>query len=381
MTLPLYKSVAKNPPKRGDNGHAGLWFDKFCNQWLVKDTTWSMSSQGSDEDGPKLKWINTLAGTSVGVHDQIEECAFRIVRLVESRGGICAVFTTESRFVTGLGRSHPVENGFAWHSTLGTPYLPGSSVKGMVRAWAEQETHPRPDSEDLDRLLGERNSAGRVCFLDALPIQPVKLEADVMTPHYAGWSEKDDPPGDWRSPTPIPFLTTATGTSFLFGIIPLRHASAQDMVLVESWIQDALEWAGAGAKTAIGYGRLARDEARAHDLRERLGEVDRQREERIRQEMEAKAREERLASLSPVQQQIEVALDNRQDRNMPETTAIYQVIESGRWSGDEKLEAARWLEDRMKAGGTWKPTTKARRPERDREHRRTLQILRWLDGE
>ena len=84
--------------------------------------------------------------------------------------------------MTGLGRSHPVENGFAWHPTLGMPYLPGSSVKGMVRAWAEQETDPRPASEELDRLLGKQNSAGSVCFLDALPIKPVKLEADVMTP-------------------------------------------------------------------------------------------------------------------------------------------------------------------------------------------------------
>ncbi len=381
MTLPLYNSVAKNPPKLGDNGHAGLWFDKFCNQWFVEGTTWSMSSRSSDTGGPKLKWINTLAGKSVGVHGQIEECAFRIVRLVESRDGICAVFTTESRFVTGLGRSHPVENGFAWHSTLGTPYLPGSSVKGMVRAWAEQETHPRPNSEDLDRLLGERNSAGRICFLDALPIKPVKLEADVMTPHYAGWSEKDDPPGDWRSPTPIPFLATAAGTSFLFGIIPLRHASTQDLILVESWIQDALEWAGVGAKTAIGYGRLTRDEARAHDLTERIGEADRKREERVRQEMEAKVRAERLASLSPVLRQIEEALDNRQDRNMPETTAIYQAIENSRWSGDEKLEAARWLADRMKAGGEWKPTTQAKRPERDRAYKRTIQVLSWLNRE
>lgn len=381
MTLPLYNSVAKNPPKLGDNGHAGLWFDKFCNQWFVEGTTWSMSSRSSDTGGPKLKWLNTLAGKSVGVQGQIEECAFRMLRLVESRCGLCAVFTTASRFVTGLGRSHPVENGFAWHSTLGTPYLPGSSVKGMVRVWAEQETDPRPGGEELNRLLGEQNSVGNVCFLDALPIKPVRLEADVMTPHYAGWSEKDDPPGDWRSPTPIPFLATATGTSFLFGIIPLRHTSAQDLILVESWIQDALEWAGIGAKTAIGYGRLARDEARAHALRERLGKADQQREERVRQEMEAKAREERLASLSPVRRQIEEALDNRQDRNMPETTAIHQAIESGRWSGEEKFEAARWLEDRMKAGGAWKPTTKARRPERDREHRRTLQVMRWLDGE
>ena len=48
------------------------------------------------------------------------------------------VFTTDGRFVTGTGRSHSVENGFAWHPTLGTPYLSGSSVKGMIRARAQE---------------------------------------------------------------------------------------------------------------------------------------------------------------------------------------------------------------------------------------------------
>ena len=218
MTLPLYNSVAKNPPKLGNSGHAGLWFDKFCNTWLVKDTTWSMSIQGSDKDGPKLKWINTLAGKSVGVHDQIKECASRVVRLVETRDGICAVFTTESRFVTGLGRSHPVENGFAWHPTLGTPYLPGSSVKGMVRAWAEQETDPRPGSEELDRLLGKHNSAGNICFLDALPIKPVKLEADVMTPHYAGLVREGRSAGRLALTNPHSLLGHRRRD-----IVPLRH--------------------------------------------------------------------------------------------------------------------------------------------------------------
>jgi CRISPR-associated protein Cmr6 len=36
-----------------------------------------------------------------------------------------------------LGNPHPVEKGFLWHPTLGTPSLPGSGVKGLVRAWVE----------------------------------------------------------------------------------------------------------------------------------------------------------------------------------------------------------------------------------------------------
>ena len=215
MPRPLYDAAAREPADRESDGHAGLWFDKFCNRWRVKNGSWTMSSQDKGSN-PKLDWIRTVADRPIGTGDQLDESALRLARLVHRRGGRAAIFTTEARFVTGLGRSHPVENGFAWHPTLGTPYLPGSSVKGLVRSWAEMDARPRPDAMTRGRLLGAPGKAGGMCFLDAVPIAPVRLEADVMTPHYAGWSE-DDPPGDWRSPSPVPFLATAAGT-----LLPVR---------------------------------------------------------------------------------------------------------------------------------------------------------------
>ncbi len=41
-------------------------------------------------------------------------------------------------FVTGMGMEHPLENGFAFLDPYGVPYLPGSSVKGVVRRAAEE---------------------------------------------------------------------------------------------------------------------------------------------------------------------------------------------------------------------------------------------------
>jgi CRISPR type III-B/RAMP module RAMP protein Cmr6 len=41
-------------------------------------------------------------------------------------------------FTTGLGIEHPLENGFAFLDPYGLPYLPGSSVKGVVRRAAEE---------------------------------------------------------------------------------------------------------------------------------------------------------------------------------------------------------------------------------------------------
>ncbi len=163
--------------------------------------------------------------------------------------------------MTGLGRGHPIENGFAWHPTLGTAFLPGSSIKGLVRAWAKHDAEPGCDRETLNRVFGGAEDTGSVCFLDAVPIAPVQLEADVMTPHYAGWSESA-PPGDWMSPTPIPFLTAAAKTSFLFAIVPRRASASPDIERVADWLKSALEWNGAGAKTAVGYGRFSRDDAK-----------------------------------------------------------------------------------------------------------------------
>ena len=277
MPRPLYDAAAREPADRESGGHAGLWFDKFCNRWRVKNGSWTMSSQNKGSN-PKLDWIRTVADRPIGTGDQIDESALRLARLVHRRGGRAAIFTTEARFVTGLGRSHPVENGFAWHPTLGTPYLPGSSVKGLVRSWAEMDARPRPDAMTRGRLLGAPGKAGGMCFLDAVPIAPVRLEADVMTPHYAGWSE-DDPPGDWRSPNPVPFLATAAGTSFLFGIIPCQAVVNGDLDTVSAWLRSALAWAGAGAKTAVGYGRFRHDDEQTTRWLRRVSDEDSKRNE------------------------------------------------------------------------------------------------------
>lgn len=45
---------------------------------------------------------------------------------------------SSSPFMTGMGNEHPLENGFAFLNPYGLPYLPGSSVKGVLRTAAEQ---------------------------------------------------------------------------------------------------------------------------------------------------------------------------------------------------------------------------------------------------
>ena len=128
---PLYRTAVHEPKRRGQDGHAGLWFDKFCDRWRV-DKTWTLSNEENDKKcNLKLDWINDVTESKVGAPNEIEEYALRLTRLVERRGGSIAVLTTESRFVTGLGRSHPVENGFAWHPTLGNALFAGEFGEGV----------------------------------------------------------------------------------------------------------------------------------------------------------------------------------------------------------------------------------------------------------
>lgn len=250
---PLYQGARGARLISATVGNAGLWYDKFCDRW---NADWN-----SLGDIGKRDWIANIAnldGTAakrVGDRELLGEAAARQRDLTKKLGGRTFPLATVWRFASGLGRSHPVKNGFAWHHVLGTPYLPGSSVKGVARAWAVWTGFT-----DIERLFGPRAEpgaalrAGSVIFLDALPIEPVALDADVMTPHYAPWYQEGEVPGDWHSPTPIPFLTVAREQTFQFALLPRTPADAADCEQAAKLLRGALETLGAGAKTAAGYG-------------------------------------------------------------------------------------------------------------------------------
>ena len=286
--LPLYRGAQSASLAQAGNG--GLWYDKFCHSWGGFPTR----EQKLDLD--KVKWIETVVGFR-GNASELQQYAERQACMVETLNGKWHDLQTESPFVSGLGRDHPVENGFAWHHTLGVPYLPGSSIKGMVRAWAKQWN----EGVEADRLriLGPEPAGGDVVtqpqvggmiFLDAVPTSPVDLKSDVMTPHYDDYYQKGEAPGDWISPIPIPFLVVKEGATFRFAVAPRQQSeqSIEDCTTAFGWLEDALEWIGAGAKTAVGYGRMRVDrDAQKRSEEERK---DRCEKEQRQAELQAKLR-------------------------------------------------------------------------------------------
>jgi CRISPR-associated protein Cmr6 len=169
----------------------------------------------------------------------------------------------EWRFISGLGMANPLETNLVLHHIGGFPYIPGSSIKGAVRAYAELETGvtPRlPQSRagdftaqecDLLAVFGAQDQAGQVLFFDALPLCNVTLELDVINVHYPYYYQHDQPPADWQNPVPVLFLAVGKDTPFSFAVAS-RTARLAELAL--RWLQGAMQTSGLGGKTSAGYG-------------------------------------------------------------------------------------------------------------------------------
>lgn len=269
MIMPLYKDLHSLTldEKNNDSRHSGLWYERF---FYFYDDAWEVEKEG------KLKWINKACLSECGDKNELLLYRKRRLQLVNALKGDYQVFDTTWNFVSGLGLAHPVENGFAWHPTLGVPYLAGSAVKGLVRAWLEWV-----ESDEVDLWLGSEDDnnpyAGELIFFDAVPVEPVDLTADVMTLHLGEWYEKggaiseikqgERVPADWHDPNPVPFLAVKMA-SFLFAIAP-RSSVGKDLVepALEA-LGNALEWLGVGAKTGAGYGHLLSNEEKKLEFKE-----------------------------------------------------------------------------------------------------------------
>ena len=226
--------------------------------------------QKADKDAHKRAYLEALVGQWAQVsfnREIIAAVAGRLQARQEARTDVtCEArqMTLQSRLVAGLGYDGPLEVGFSLHPLYGFPYLPGSSIKGLVRSYVKEVVvaEGRATREDLHRLFGNPPEAaaqdeqrGVLSFEDALPAagESLKLEVDVMTPHYSPYYTGDDGalPGDWHQPTPVPFLTVKAGSSFTFSLTAPDAADAQQAA---AWMEEALARRGAGAKTRAGYG-------------------------------------------------------------------------------------------------------------------------------
>lgn len=182
----------------------------------------------------------------------------RQVRVVERLPGKAAIFpaSLESRLALGLGTPHPTEIGFTFDRSIGVPYLPGSSVKGLCRAAARLAEVAPPRIEELfgpEKV--ERDASGHIgdlVFMDAYPSALPKFEVDLINCHHpAYYGGQSRYPAETESPVPVYFLTAAPGTAWIFRLMSRSGKHTEQAVEL---LALGLSELGAGGKTAVGYG-------------------------------------------------------------------------------------------------------------------------------
>jgi CRISPR-associated protein Cmr6 len=170
---------------------------------------------------------------------------------------------TAWRMVVGLGGETVLETDLTLHHLYGIPFIPGSALKGLTRAYVtgEVEGHKGKDIEKDDpvvqRIFGTQKDAGSVIFFDAMPINDkIRFDLDIMNAHYPKYYGEKQPPANNQDPNPVTFLTIAN-TTFLFALAPRRPKDpkdTEDVALAMGWLQSALRDYGIGGKTSAGYG-------------------------------------------------------------------------------------------------------------------------------
>lgn len=223
---------------------------------------------------------------------------------------LCA--TATAPFTTGLGNEHPLENGFAFLTPYGLPYLAGSGVKGVLRQAARElargewgDTHGWND-EKINALFGHEAGdegliRGALDFWDVIPqIKGDALAVEVMTPHQGHYyQQKNDrksgsstTPHDSGQPNPITFLTVPPGSAMNFYVrcdeTRLKILAPE---LLDNWrslltaaFEHAFEWLGFGAKTAVGYGAMQTEAQRQRRIDE-----EKQRQQQRKEQEKAEA--------------------------------------------------------------------------------------------
>jgi len=177
------------------------------------------------------------------------------------------IFRTDGRMIVGLGGENVLETSLSLQHTFGTPFIPGSALKGLAAHYCDQiygaaDTRFKLGEEYHETIFGTTEDSGHIIFHDAW-IEPNSLidslKPDVMTPHHGDYYSGEAAPTDFDDPNPVTFLSVV-GTFHVAVSCDVSGEQGQKWVkLAFDLLAEALKEWGIGGKTNAGYGRLVLD--------------------------------------------------------------------------------------------------------------------------
>ncbi|AQS56080.1 type III-B CRISPR module RAMP protein Cmr6 [Novibacillus thermophilus] len=342
------------------------------------------------------------------VFDKIRRRRYEALALMGDTSRVMILHGTPSgRMVHGLGAGHVRETSITLHAVYGVPYIPGSSIKGIVQHWALQAFFNGKEDrfkKALDErqqaalvmndLFGTQTSQGIIQFHDAFVRGNFFLKPDVITVHYGDYYQGNKPATDNMHTVPNGFYTVTDGI-FEFILTQLYDirgcasglAAEQLLDIAATWLRLALTEFGIGAKTSSGYGffRELTDVTNAvlNPVKENLKRKEAKKQEALakkREEEEEKRRqallEERLNNMSEAERlayEIEQLSDSQEDQDKSKSVLYEQVIAHAEQG---ELTPAKALKTYWERIGSWKVKKKARR-----QYGKVQTIKTYLDDE
>ncbi len=372
--IPVYEELEDTVKK--EQGNFGLWYNKHISLvWNKKKQSWVLPEKAIQT------YCEAYNKTQSNLKESLTNRHLQQYRFLSQSKGVAGVFqgTTSSRFVTGIGESHPNEISMVFDYTLGVPFISGSSIKGAVRmACLQKEVlnadgtlKPQYSNQTLEAVYAESSfvelfgpwdpkdngSRGKVVFLDAFPLEPPSLEADIINPHYNKYYQKTHFPTDDQSPVPIFFMTVKPDTTFVFRFL-IKPGSEDLSQTLNRGLLTALKQNGLGAKTALGYGRFEVKPGEPETL-------DRREKKRVEKEKERLARiqDEQLQASDPVGFRLQKIRE--QTHSQERVNMINSVL------ADKTLPADFFsrLKELLQESGEWKLKSKKNKKGQERKRK------------
>ena len=188
-----------------------------------------------------------------------------------------SLYTSYPGLLLGIGNPHQIAEpeavklGFSFDFVTGLPYIPGSSLKGMLRSmFPEEDKKKSADLEEMIReLLGKDDRfdvkklmnnifEGEDVFLGAYP-EIQKGERNLLSGEYITSHQRK-----FKNPIPISFLKVKPDIAFKFCFLLKDYKYENDFVSAQEksdLFRELILLGGIGAKTNVGFGRFLEKQA------------------------------------------------------------------------------------------------------------------------
>jgi CRISPR type III-B/RAMP module RAMP protein Cmr6 len=256
----IYRLLDQGVMNQGQN--LSLYFSRLCKEIDEPDI---------HEHEAKEKAINRMeSGVSNEAFDLYRRAYNNWRKAWENSGNaLCFEMSVRTPMVVGIGDQNIHEFGISLQHPWGTPFIPGTAVKGVTSMAARQSGDPNwrrnpntadPDGKYAETVFGGINAdrertAGGIGFADAwwVPHDKKPFQADIVNVHYQSYYRGG---GGWpdgvEAPVPVKFIVIKPETRFLF----VLTGDIGWCKIVKQIVRVAAEERGFGAKTRVGYGRM-----------------------------------------------------------------------------------------------------------------------------